>query len=210
MLSAAVALTLQAPAFAPGAIAPVSRPAVRSDVVMSEPVSRRELFATAAAAVAAASAVQGASAKAGQFGKQELFGFAASSPFQSEGLDAEGTFGYKTVGTKLATGYEKDVSLEKDIFLRATDIFATLGPKVESKTWWFVEDNLRTVGYNLRSSMTAMNAVAADPIAATVASKKIITKMEALDLACRKKDLAIATASYDGLLKSVVDYKKLI
>lgn len=209
MLSAAAALTLQTPAFAPVA-APVSRSAVRSEVIMSAPVNRRELFATAAAAVAAASAVQGASAKAGQFGKQEVFGFAASSPFQPEGLDPNGTYGFKTVGTKLATGYEQDVTLEKSLFTKSTDVIGTLQPLVDSKTWWKVRDNLRTNAYNLRGTMKAMNAVASNPAAATAASKKVIAKVEALDLACRKKDSAIATAQYAALLDAIADYKKFI
>lgn len=46
--------------------------------------SRRELISKVAtgAAFAAASVAQGASAKAGQFGKQELFGFASESPHE--------------------------------------------------------------------------------------------------------------------------------
>lgn len=52
--------------------------------------SRREVISKVAtgAAFAAASVAQGASAKAGQFGKQELFGFASAPPPERSPLPA--------------------------------------------------------------------------------------------------------------------------
>merc|ERR1719329_732584 len=154
--------------------------------------SRRELISKVAtgAAFAAASVAQGASAKAGQFGKQELFGFATSSPYVGE----------KVVGTSkdnFLKGYSSTYGfaptgeiLAKDFFAKTSKLMSSLQGDIDTKTWWKVRDQLRgTNVYSMRSTMLALNNVLPEekkPQAAKL-YKKYWQEVEALDLACVKK-----------------------
>merc|ERR1719409_543167 len=209
------ALSFAAVSFAPASNAPgaVARPAVHtsSPVVMSadDATSRRQLFARAGAAMASS-----ASAKAGQFGKIGIFGMEdISSPYQPGGPKAgkDATYGYaKTDGPMLADGYENDVTREKASFLESARRIKTLGPKVESKTWWFVRDELRIQAYTMRSSMLAMNKVNSDKAATEKAYKKFWNEVESFDLACKKNELALAQKEYSDVLSALDAYSKLV
>merc|ERR1711879_12184 len=84
----------------------------------------------------------------------------------------EATFGYaKSDGPILATGYEEDVAREKLAFEESSRRILTLAPKIESKTWWFIRDELRVQAYNMRSSMLAMNKVNSNKAACDKAYK---------------------------------------
>ena len=162
-----IAVATVALAFAP--TAPLqSRTAVRSMPQMSAEgdSTRRDLFAKAGAALLSFSAaVQGASAKAGQSGKIGIFDSAISSPYQPQGIsrtEKGSTYGMKSNGEAAATGYAADVSREKAAFTESVKRISGLGPKIESKTWWFVRDELRIQAYTMRASMLAMNAVNSD------------------------------------------------
>ena len=162
-----IAVATVALAFAP--TAPLqSRTAVRSMPQMSAEgdSTRRDLFAKAGAALLSFSAaVQGASAKAGQSGKIGIFDSAISSPYQPQGIartEAGSTYGMKSNGEAAAAGYKADVAREKASFQESVKRISGLGPKIESKTWWFVRDELRIQAYTMRASMLAMNAVNSD------------------------------------------------
>lgn len=204
-----------------GTPALVSRPAVRSEApLMAEGMaSRRELFAKAGAALAGMSAVQAASAKAGQFSKIEVFSIVGtpgiSSPFQPGGPKAgeEATFGYaKSAGPKLATGYQADVEREKAAFAVSSKIINAQGPNIDSKTWWLVRDNLRGQAYNMKANMKAINAVlpAGKADAAKKAYAKFWKEIDSLDLACKKKELALAQKEYGDVLAALKEYNALI
>jgi len=162
-----IAVATVALAFAP--TAPLqSRTAVRSMPQMSAEgdSTRRDLFAKAGAALLSFSAaVQGASAKAGQSGKIGIFDTSISSPYQPQGIArtaAGSTYGMKSNGEAAAAGYAADVAREKASFQESVKRISGLGPKIESKTWWFVRDELRIQAYTMRASMLAMNAVNSD------------------------------------------------
>jgi hypothetical protein len=215
-----LALTASATfAFSPaGTPAVVSRPAVRTDApLMAEGMpSRRELFAQAGAALAGMSAVQAASAKAGQFSKIEIFSVVGtpgiSSPYQPGGpkAGADATFGYaKSEGDILATGYQSDVTREKDAFAVSSKIITSQGPNIDSKTWWLVRDNLRGQAYNMKANMKAIN-IALGPGPKQDAAKKAYAKfwkeIDSLDLACKKKELALAQKEYSDVLAALKEY----
>jgi len=176
--------------------------------------SRRQLFARAGAALAGAAFASSASAKAGQFGKIGVFGMEdLSSPYQPGGPKSgkDATYGYaKSDGPILADGYENDVTREKASFLESARRVKSLGPKVESKTWWFVRDELRIQAYTMRSSMLAMNKVNADKAACEKAYKTFWKEIESFDLACKKKELALATKEYSDVLAALDAYSKLV
>ena len=194
-------------AFAPSGS--VSRPAVRSASIDMGMNTRRELFAQGAAALVAGAAVLPANAKAGQFGKQELFGFSASSPYATEGLDPQGTYGYKTVGDKLATGYEADISREKGYFDKGVTEISKLQKSIDIKEWWRVRDNLRVQAYEMRGAMLAINKVSKDPKASAKAYKKVFSEIESLDLACVKKEQDLANKEYSDVLAALDAYKSV-
>lgn len=216
MLSLAGSAALSfAPAAAP---AVVSRSAVRMESpVMTEAPSRRELFARAGAALAGLSAVQSASAKAGQFGKVEIFSLigepAISSPYQPGGPKAgpDSTYGYaKSEGDFAAKGYQADVTREKKAFEVSSKIISSQGPNVDSKTWWLVRDNLRGQAYEMKSNMRAINKQLTDKKAADAAYAKFWKEVDALDLACQKKELALAQKEYQDVLAALQAYTALI
>merc|ERR1719310_1389060 len=164
--------------------------------MVEETNSRRELFAKVGAAVFGAAFVDSASAKSGQFGKIGIFGMEdLSSPYQPGGPKSgpDSTFGYaKSSGPILAEGYQSDVAREKAAFLESSRRFQSLQPKIDSKTWWFVRDELRIQAYTMRGSMLAMNKVNAAPDKCAKAYKKFRSEVESFDLACKKKESALA------------------
>lgn len=181
--------------------------------------SRRELFAKAGAALAGFSAVQAASAKAGQFSKIEIFSVVGtpgiSSPYVPGGpkAGADSTYGYgKSNGPILATGYESDVTREKEAFLVSSKIVGEQGPNIKSKTWWLVRDNLRGQAYNMKANMIAINkALPADKKkAADKAYAAFWKEIDSLDLACKKKELALAEKEYADVLEALKAYSALV
>ena len=186
-----IAVATVALAFAP--TAPLqSRTAVRSMPQMSAEgdSTRRDLFAKAGAALLSFSAaVQGASAKAGQSGKIGIFDSAISSPYQPQGIartEAGSTYGWKSNGEAAATGYAADVAREKASFQESVKRISGLGPKIESKTWWFVRDELRIQAYTMRASMLAMNAVNSDKKVRRVAAAAAAAAAAAIPGAARR------------------------
>lgn len=180
---------------------------------------RRELFAKAGAALAGFSAVQAASAKAGQFTKIEIFSVigtpAISSPYQPGGPKAgkDATFGYaKSDGDILATGYETDVTRELAAYKVSKAIVTSQQGNIDSKTWWLVRDNLRGQAYNMKANMRAINAVlpAEGKASATKAYAAFWKKIDSLDLACKKKELALAQKEYAGVLELLKAYDATI
>jgi len=217
MLAAAAvsAVAFTAPSTAPV----VSRPCVRTESpqMLQEPSTRRDLFARAGAAVFGLSAAQSASAKAGQFSKLSIFDIGTtpglSSPYQPGGpaTGAEATYGFKkSAGPKLADGYEADVTREKAAFDVSVKIVTSQGPNIESKTWWLVRDNLRGQAYNMKANMLAINKQLTDKKAADAAYKKFWKEIDALDLACKKKELALAQKEYSDVLAALKEYQALI
>jgi len=215
MLAAVAQLSSSSAAFTP--VAPASRPAVqfRSPVMSAEePASRRQLFARAGAAALAGSAmVQGASAKAGQFGKVDIFGYAMSSPFQPGGpkSGADATYGYaKTDGPILAADYQADITREKASFDKSVTVIKGQSANIDSKTWWLVRDNLRGQAYTMKANMRALNGVNANKAAADKAYAKFWSEINALDLACQKKELALAQKEYADVLAALDAYIALV
>jgi hypothetical protein len=185
-----------------------------------EASTRREVLAKAVgAALASAAAVQAASAKAGQFSKIEVFSVIGtpgiSSPYQPGGPKAgpDATYGYaKSAGEFVSKGYESDVSREKAAFNVSKKIVQSQGPNIESKTWWLVRDNLRGQAYTMKANMRAINSVLA-PDTATAAKKAYETfwkEIDSLDLACRKKELALAQKEYKDVLDALKKYEDII
>jgi len=204
-------------ALAPGApVVQQSRVAARSNTCVMETSSRRELFAKGAAMLAGAAFVEGASAKAGQFGKLGLFDMEdISSPYVPGGPKSgpESTYGYKkTEGEILANGYQADVDREKAAFLESSKRILSLQPKIDSKTWWFVRDELRIQAYNMRSSMLALNGVLSDAKKPEVAKlyKKFWSEVEQFDLACKKKEPALAQKEYGDVKAALAAYTAAI
>ena len=219
-------IALAASSFAPGA--PAARPVVQSTAspMMAEGLSRAAVLQRAAAGAAAlVVGAEGASAKAGQFAKAELFGFATSSPYVGEKVvtstnagsaykeQSVSTYGFKPNGEFAAKGYTQDVAREKAVFDKSSKIVKGLQADIDSKTWWKVRDQLRgTDVYSLRSSMLSINNVlpADKKDSAAKAYKKVFVEMEALDLACKKKEQALATKENNDLLEALAAYKAII
>jgi len=209
-----LALATSSLSFTPqGVPAQVSRPAVCNSgpVMGAEANTRRELFTKAGAALLGAAFVDSASAKAGQFGKVSIFGTDLSSPYQPGGpkAGADATFGYaKSDGPMLATGYEGDVAREKAAFLESSKRILALGPKIESKTWWFCRDELRLQAYNMRSSMKALNGVLPSDKKAEAekAYAKYWKEIDQFDQACRAKEPALAAKEFDDLKAALKTY----
>uniref|UniRef100_A0A7S0HBH7 Uncharacterized protein n=1 Tax=Phaeocystis antarctica TaxID=33657 RepID=A0A7S0HBH7_9EUKA len=198
----------------------------RTTGVTMQAGSRRELLSqVGGAAFALAGVAQSASAKAGQFGKQDVFGIGISSPYVGEKVVSGGTagtpyidnvkstYGFAPTGDILAAGYTKDVTRETAQFEKGCKLIANLQTNIDSKTWWKVRDQLRgTDVYSLRGSMLAINNVLpeAKKDAAAKAYKKVFAEMEALDLACKKKEQALATKENSDMLQAIAAYKLTI
>jgi len=181
--------------------------------------TRREVLAKTGAALASAAAVQSASAKAGQFSKIDVFSIAGtpaiSSPYQPGGPKAgpDATYGYKkTDGDFLAKDYQNQIDREMADFDKSKRIIRSLGPNIDSKTWWLVRDNLRGQAYNMKANMEAINNVLAPEKkrAANDAYKKFWKKVDRLDIACQKKELSLAQTEYEGVLDALKTYEQVI
>jgi len=221
MLAATVAGLAFSPTAAPAA---VSRAAVRTEspLMAEQTSSRRELFARAGAAVVGFSAAQAAQAKAGQFSKIDIFtldmsgGTPISSPFQVGGPKAgpESTFGYaKTAGEFVAKGYQSDVTREKAAFQVSCGIITSQQKNIDSKTWWLVRDNMRGQAYTMKENMLAINSQLSDPAAkkaADAAYKSFWKEIDSLDLACKKKELALAQKEYGDVLAALKKYQESV
>jgi hypothetical protein len=202
----------------PEASGPSALELAGADVAMLGVTGRREALAKAGAAAAAFAAAGSASAKAGQFSKIEIFSIigqpAISSPYQAGGPKAgkDATFGYKkSEGEFVANGYELDVTREKEQFEVSAKIVLSQGPNIESKTWWLVRDNLRGQAYNMKANMKAINSVL-EPTkseAAVKATKTFWKKVDDLDLACKKKELALAQKCYGDVIAALKAYEAI-
>mmetsp|Transcript_8144 Transcript_8144/g.16351 ORF Transcript_8144/g.16351 Transcript_8144/m.16351 type:complete len:223 (-) Transcript_8144:259-927(-) len=188
--------------------------------------TRRELLSkVSGAAFALAGVSQSASAKAGQFGKIDIFGFGTSSPYVGDKVvssgtagsflndDLKSTYGFTPTGDILAAGYAKDVARETAVFNKGVSLISALQKDIDSKTWWKVRDQLRgTDVYSLRGAMLSINNVLPEgkKDAAAKAYKKVFVEMEALDLACKKKEQALATKENNDMLEAIAAYKNAI
>ena len=119
------------------------------------------------------------------------------------------TYGYKSNGEAAAKGYTEDVTREKAAFEKQSKLMSDLQGDIDSKTWWKVRDQLRgTNVYSMRSSMLALNNVL--PAEKKAGAKKAYTKywqeVEALDLACVKKEQALATKKNADMLTALSAY----
>jgi|TARA_B110001469_G_scaffold105241_1_gene104524 hypothetical protein len=127
--------------------------------------------------------------------------------------DVKSTYGFAPTGDILAAGYTKDVTRETATFNKGCGLIANLQKEIDSKTWWKVRDQLRgTDVYSLRGSMLAINNVLPEGKKAEAAKayKKVFAEMEALDLACKKKEQALATKENNDMLEAIAAYKKTI
>jgi len=172
--------------------------------------SRRSIVAGASAAAIGLASAESASAKAGQFGKQEIFGAGISSPYQEGGPKSgpDATFGYKSTGVKLATGYEDDVTREKAAFSVSEKILKAQAPNIESQTWWLVRDNMRGQAYNAKANMMALNKVSKDPKAAKRLYDKVWNEANQFDLALTKKEKDLAIKEYSDFLAALDTWVK--
>merc|ERR1712216_308845 len=163
--------------------------------------------------------------KAGQFGKIDIFGYGTSSPYVGEKIvssgtagsslndDLKSTYGFAPTGDILAAGYAKDVARETAVFNKGVSLISSLQKDIDTKTWWKVRDQLRgTDVYSLRGAMLSINNVLPEgkKAAAAKAYKKVFVEMEALDLACKKKEQALATKENNDMLEAIAAYKKTI
>ena len=125
----------------------------------------------------------------------------------------QSTYGFKPSGDILAAGYTKDVAREKAVFNKGCGLLANLQGDIDSKTWWKVRDQLRgTDLYSFRGAMLALNGVLPEgkKAEAVKAYKKVFQEMEALDLACKKKEQALATKENADLQEAIAAYKAII
>ena len=125
----------------------------------------------------------------------------------------QSTYGFKPSGDILAAGYSKDVAREKAVFNKGCSLLANMQGDIDSKTWWKVRDQLRgTDLYSFRGAMLALNGVLPEgkKAEAVKAYKKVFSEMEALDLACKKKEQALATKENADLQEAIAAYKAII
>jgi hypothetical protein len=107
---------------------------------------------------------------------------------------------------------QADVTREKAAFDVSVKIITTQGPNIESKTWWLVRDNLRGQAYNMKANMLAINKALGDKGKkdADAAYKKFWSEIDQLDLACKKKELALAQKEYGDVLDALKAYQALV
>ena len=107
---------------------------------------------------------------------------------------------------------QADVTREKAAFDVSVKIITTQGPNIDSKTWWLVRDNLRGQAYNMKANMLAINKALGDKGKkdADAAYKKFWSEIDQLDLACKKKELALAQKEYGDVLDALKAYQALL
>merc|ERR1712070_810909 len=96
---------------------------------------------------------------------------------------------------------------EKAAFLESSRRVSSLQPKLDSKTWWFVRDELRTQTYVMRSSMLALNGVQPE---VKKLYKKFWSEVESFDLAVKKKEPALANKEYGDLKAALAAYSSAV
>lgn len=145
---------------------------------------------------------------------------AASSPYVGEKVVGSGTdsflkgytstYGFAPTGEILAKDFNKDVEREKGVFAKTSKLIVGLQGEIDTKTWWKVRDQLRgTDVYSMRSTMLALNNALPDekkPEAAKL-YKKFWQQVEALDLACVKKEQALATKKNADMIAALGAYQ---
>lgn len=105
---------------------------------------------------------------------------------------------------------QADVTREKAAYDISKKIVQSQGEFINSKTWWLVRDNLRGQAYNMKANMRAMNAVSSSPPASNKAYAAFWKKIDSLDLACKKKELALAQKEYAEALDLLKAYDATI
>lgn len=123
------------------------------------------------------------------------------------------TYGYAPTGEILAKDAALDVEREKEVFAKTAKIIVTLQPNIDSKTWWKVRDQLRgTNVYSMRQTMLALNNVlpTEKKEKAVKTYKKFWSEVEALDLACVKKEQALATKKNADMITALGAYQAAI
>ena len=110
----------------------------------------------------------------------------------------------------IAKDFSKDVEREKGVFAKTSKLIVGLQGEIDTKTWWKVRDQLRgTDVYSMRSTMLALNSALPDekkPEAAKL-YKKFWQQVEALDLACVKKEQALATKKNADMIAALGAYQ---
>lgn len=135
--------------------------------------------------------------------------FRHSSPVVDRPWDADGP----TAPPRAHPAWPRPCREQKAVYEKTVKLVSGLQGEIDSKTWWKVRDQLRgTDVYSLRSSMLSINNVlpADKKDSAAKAYKKVFVEMEALDLACKKKEQALATKENNDLLEALAAYKAII
>jgi hypothetical protein len=106
---------------------------------------------------------------------------------------------------------QSDVTREKAAFEISCRIVSSQQNNVNSKTWWLVRDNLRGQAYNMKANMRAINNVleGSKKAEATAAYNKFWKEVDSLDLACQKKELALAQKEYGDVLEALKAYRAI-
>ena len=144
---------------------------------------------------------------------------AASSPYVGEKVVGTGkdnflkgytsTYGFAPTGEILAKDFTSDVAREKEVFAKTSKLMSSLQGDIDTKTWWKVRDQLRgTNVYSMRSTMLALNNVLPEEkkAGAAKAYTKFWKEVEALDLACLKKEQALATKKNADMVAALQAY----
>jgi len=171
-------------------------------------ITRNQMLG-ALAAVPLCQMPSAASAKSGQLGKIGVFGLDdLSSPYmpgmiiEKEGSNTQGYA--KSNGEFLAGSWQADVQRELASYKEQETAIRSLGPDVESKTWWLVRANLRAKNvYEMKGNMLAISEVSTNPVAAKKAYKKFWAEIDELDYACQVKEAAKAKKEYADVIASL-------
>lgn len=110
----------------------------------------------------------------------------------------------------LLDGTQDDVTREKAAFAVSAKIVKSQQKNIDSKTWWLVRDNMRGQAYNMKANMLAMNNVSAKKVEAKKAYDVFWKKINALDLACVKKEYDLANKEYKEVLDALAAYESVI
>ena len=81
-----------------------------------------------------------------------------------------------------------------------------------TQTWWLVRDNMRGQAYNMKANMKAMYLVLEGDkkVTAKKAYDKFWSEINALDLACVKKEQDLAKKEYGDVLAALKAYEAAI
>merc|ERR1719181_660243 len=118
-------------------------------------------------------------------------------------------YGYKkSDGPILATGYETDVTREKAAYEVSAKIIRSQEKNIDSKTWWLVRDNMRGQAYNMQAIVSVLEGD--KKVTAKKAYDKFWSEINALDLACVKKEQDLAKKEYGDVLAALKAYEAAI